>query len=488
MHAAGSTGANWKGPMMKSFVRILVCVACVNAFALISRADVKVPAIFGDHMVLQRGMKIPVWGTADAGEKVTVNVAGQTQSATADENGKWRVTLDPIDSKNPVELTISGKNTITIHDALVGEVWLCSGQSNMSFPVKRASNGESAVKEANHPQIRLFTVVRVLPDQPLDTMDGKWEICSPETVPDFAAVGYFFGLQIHDALHTPVGLIDSSWGGTRAEAWLPRPTFDALHLPYEPQWTEQWLHPKQRAGSTRPAKQRPQEAPSILYNGMIHPFVGFAMRGVVWYQGETNTAYGEYYDKVLSALIKSWRDAWNEGDFPFLVVQLANLQVKDRFWPITREAQAKVARELPNVGLAVTIDIGNPDNIHPTDKLTVAKRLTACAMKIAYHKDVPDSGPTFKSLDEKDHKVVVHFDHTFGGLVSKTNDVEGFELAGADKKFVPAQAEIKGDTVVVSTEGVSDPKTIRYAFENDPKCSLFNKADLPAVPFEARIK
>jgi sialate O-acetylesterase len=464
---------------------ILFASVCLT---VASYADVKLPGIFSDHMILQREMKIPVWGTADAGEKVTVKAAGQTQTATADDKGKWRVALDPIESSDPIEMTVSGKNSITFKDVLIGEVWLCSGQSNMSFALKTASNGEEMVKSAgNRPKIRLYTVDRVIPNTPSEDTKGHWDVSSPEVAADFSAVGYLFGLQLQQKLNQPIGLIDSSWGGTRAEAWIPRPVFDALKLPYEPEWTEQWLHPKQNPNAKHPQPERPHEAPAVLYNGMINPIVGFPIRGVIWYQGETNTAYGEYYRKVLTALITSWREKWGEGDFPFLIVQLANLK-NSRFWPILREGQAQVAHDLPNVGLAVTIDIGNPDNIHPHDKQTVAERLAAAALKIAYHQDVPYSGPTFKSMEVKGNEAIIHFDHTDGGLKNKGDEVKGFQIAGADNKFVPATAKIQGNDVVVSAEGVSDPKTVRYGWENNPTCTLYNGANLPAVPFDTSVK
>jgi sialate O-acetylesterase len=450
-----------------------------------TRANVTVPGIFGSHMVLQRGMKVPVWGKADAGEAVTVKVAGQSQSTTAGADGKWRVTLDPLDSATPVEMTVTGKNALIFTDVLVGEVWLCSGQSNMSFPLHSASNGADAVAKANRPTMRLFTVGRTTPDRPQDDVaGGEWRVCTPESARDFAAVGYFFGLELQQKLNTPVGLINASWGGTRAEAWMPRPTFDALHLPYEPQWTEQWLHPKPKPNTTKQEPPRPHEAPATLYNGMIAPIAGYAMRGVIWYQGETNTAYPDQYRDVLTALIKSWRDAWGEGDFPFLVVQLANLK-NTRFWPTLRAAQAQVAREVPNVGLAVTIDIGNPNNIHPTDKQTVGHRLAVAAEKIAYGQDVPYSGPVFKSMQTRGGDAVLTFDHADGGLVAK-GDLQGFEVAGADGKFVPARAQNKDNNVIVHADGVASPAAVRYGWANDPTCTLYNGAGLPAVPFETK--
>ena len=468
---------------MKTFRYCGVLVALLACS--IARADVKVPAIFGDHMVIQRGMKVPVWGTASAGEKVTVKAAGQEQSATTGDDGKWRVTLDPIDAKEPIEMTIAGKNTITFADVLVGEVWLCSGQSNMGFTLKTASNAEEAIKAADQPRIRLFTVGRAIPDQPQANLaGGKWEVCSPQNVGGFSAVAYFFGLTLQQKLDQPIGLIQSSWGGTRAEAWMPRATFDSLKLPYEPAWTQEWLHPKQNPAATKPTPERPHEAPAVLFNGMIAPLAGYAMRGAIWYQGETNTVYGEQYRDVLAALVTSWRDAWQQGDFPFLIVQLPNFR-NNRFWPITREAQAQVARDLKNVGLVVTIDVGNPTNIHPTNKLPVGKRLAAVAQKIAYGQDVPYTGPTFQSMKIDGESAMIRFDHVEGGLVSK-GALQGFQIAGADGKFVTAQAKIDGDTVVLHADGVTSPKVVRYGWENDPTCTLYNAADFPAAPFEAR--
>ncbi len=468
-----------------------------------ARADVKVPAIFGDHMVVQRGMKVPVWGTADAGEKVTVKAAQREQSVTADARGKWRVALDAMEAGDePITITITGKNSITINDVLVGEVWVCSGQSNMGFSLKSASNGAEAVKSADRPKMRLFMVGRAIKDQPQEDLSGgRWEVCTPQSAAGFSAVAYFFGRELQEKLNQPIGLIQPSWGGTRAEAWMPRETFDALKLPYEPEWTEQWLNPPHKPGAAKQEPPRPHEAPACLYNGMIAPIAGYAMRGVIWYQGETNTAYGEHYRNVLAALITSWRGAWGQGDpstgsgrdpstgsgrdFPFLVVQLANLK-NSRFWPITREAQAQVSRELPNVGLAVTIDVGESNDIHPREKLTVGKRLALIAQKIAYGMDVPHSGPVAKSMEVRGSDAVIRFEHVDKGLVAKGDALQGFAIAGADGQFVPAKARIEGETVLVSADGVPAPTVVRYGWENDPTCTLYNKADLPAVPFEAK--
>lgn len=439
-------------------------------------------------MVVQRGVKVPVWGTASPDEAVTVRAAGQEQTAKADAMGKWRVELAPIESQDPVEITVAGKNKVTLHDVLIGEVWLCSGQSNMGFPLARAGNAEEALKAADRPKMRLFKVGRAIKDQPqAELAGGQWVICSPTTSRAFSAVGYFFGAALQDKLNVPVGLIESDWGGTRAEAWIPRETFDVLKLPYEPEWTEMWLRPKQDPKAKTPEPARPHEAPAVLYNGMIAPVAGYAMRGAVWYQGETNTAYPADYERVLGGLITSWRAAWKQGDFPFLVVQLPNFIGKSRDWATLRASQAKVAKDLPNVGLAVTIDLGNPKDIHPTNKQPVGNRLALIARKMVYRDEVASSGPTFKSFEVNRNEAVVTFEHVDDGLVARGGEVLGFELAGEDGKFLPATGKIKGPTVTLQTDGIASPKAVRYAWSNDPKCTLYNAIDLPAAPFSAAV-
>ena len=468
-----------------TFLSLTLVLACSSTTA---PADVKLPAIFGDHMVVQRGAKVPIWGTADPDERVAVKAGGRESAVNADAQGKWRVVLDPIEADAPFEITIAGKNTVTIKDVLVGEVWLCSGQSNMGFPLKRAANGSEAVKAANRPTMRLFTVGRATKDEPQTELTGRWEVCTPEAAADFSAVAYFFGAELQDKLKTPVGLIEPSWGGTRAEAWMPRSAFDALELPYEPAWTEQWLNPKPDPKTKKPTPPRPHQAPAALYNGMVAPLAGYGIRGAIWYQGESNTAYPAAYADVLAALVTSWRAAWGQGDFPFLVVQLPNLVGSTRDWVTMRGSQARVARELPNVGLAVTIDVGESRDIHPKEKLTVGKRLALLAEKIAYGRDVVHSGPAISAVDVIGADVVLQFDHVAGALAAKGDELLGFEVAGADGKFVPAAARIDGERVIVRAQRVAAPKSVRYAWSNDPNATLYNKAGLPAAPFEATVK
>lgn len=461
--------------------------ACAALIAVRARADVTLPAIFGDHMVLQAEMPVPLWGTAAAGERVTVRAAGQEKSTMAGADGAWRVELAPLVASNEaIEVVVSGENTITFRDVLVGEVWLCSGQSNMQFSVQRSAGGAKAIKGADRPRMRLFTVGRTHPAEPRrDLAGGEWVVCSPETVAGFSAVAYFFGVDLQAALDRPVGLINASWGGTRAEAWIPRATFDALQLPYEPAWTEHWLHPPVVAGAKVQEAPRPHQVPAGLFNGMIAPIAGYALRGFVWYQGETNTAYGAHYGDVLAALVKSWREAWGQGDAPFLIVQLPNFR-NTRFWPDLRAGQATVARELPNVGLAVTIDVGNPKDIHPMKKQVVGQRLALIARKLAHGEDVPYSGPAYRAMHVDGGEVRLEFDHVHQGLNAKEGKLVGFELAGGDGKFRAAAARIDGDEVVLTAAGIPTPKAVRYAWANDPKCNLYNSADLPAAPFEAK--
>ena len=307
-------------------MRKLIILSVTLLMCAPSRGDVKLPSIFGDHMVVQRGTKIPIWGSADAGEKVTVKVQSQEQSATADDKGKWRVMLDAIASDSPVEITVAGKNSITIQDVLVGEVWLCSGQSNMEFHLDKSSNKQEALAAADRPKVRLFIVKRGSSETPLDDCTGKWQICNADTAQSFSAVGYFFGVQLQEKLNVPMGLIESNWGGTRAEAWTPKEDISRLSLPYEPQTSEQYLHPVQNP-STKPVAPAKQQVTAAIYNAMIHPIIGYAMRGVIWYQGESNAVHAAQYHDVLAAMITSWRHEWGEGDFPFLIVQLANFSV-----------------------------------------------------------------------------------------------------------------------------------------------------------------
>jgi len=478
-----------------------------------THAEVSVPGLFSDQMVLQRDIKLPVWGTASPDEQVTVKLGEHQASATADSAGRWRVQLDPLPAGGPFEMTIKGTNTIVLKDVLVGEVWVCSGQSNMAFALKHAVHGEQEVAAADHPRIRLFVVPRTTADEPQTGVGGAWKACAPDTAGSFSAVGYFFGRQLQETLNVPIGLIDSSWGGTPAEAWTARSALDAdpdLKATLEAQnAATPNPAPRMRARSTRPAgggragraaANRPRAAggrnvnarnnprrPSVLYNAMIHPLIPYAIRGAIWYQGEANARRACAYRKLLPTMIRNWRSQWGEGDFPFLIVQLANFQARQAKpyasdWAELREAQLMTLSE-PNTGLAVTIDIGNPKDIHPRNKQEVGRRLSLAARAIAYGQKIPYSGPIYQSCKIDGDKVRLRFKHA-GGLAARGGGtLTGFAVAGEDRQFVEATATIQGSEVFVSSDQVKKPVAVRYAWGDSPECNLINGAGLPASPF-----
>ncbi len=482
-----------------------------------AQADVRLPKIIGDHMVLQQGMAVPIWGWAEAGERVTVTLGRCRASATADAGGKWIVTLGAMKAGGPCEMTIQGNNTITLGDVLVGEVWVCSGQSNMQWPVSASANPEEEIAAADHPMIRLFTVTRKTAEQPLDDCEGSWSACSPETVPGFSAVAYFFGRHLRRELDVPVGLINTSWGGTPAEAWTSRgaqqgvpelePTLarwdeqvsrfdpEAARQRYE-ESLEAWKEAAEKAkaeGEKPPRRPQPPSdprqsphRPANLYNGMIAPLLPFAVRGAIWYQGESNCSRAAQYQTLFPTMIRDWRQKWGQGDFPFLFVQLAPFRYGNadprncaELW----EAQRLTLERVPNTGMAVTTDIGNVKDIHPKNKQDVGRRLALWALAKTYGKDLVFSGPLYKSMRVEGDKIHVMFDHVGGGLVAKGGELTHFTIAGQDGQFVPAKAEIDGDTVVVSSQEVSQPVAVRFGWRDDAEPNLFNKEGLPASPF-----
>jgi sialate O-acetylesterase len=618
-------------------------------------AEVAPNPLFSEHAVLQQGAPVPVWGTADPGEAVTVEIAGQTATAKAGADGKWLVRLPPLKAGGPFTLTISGTNKIVLGDVLVGEVWVAGGQSNMERHLGLAAgqqpiaNWQKEVATARFPQIRHFGVAQTQSFTPLEAVKGQWTVCSPETVKDFSAVGYFFGRDVHRARHVPVGLIHSSWGGTPAEAWTSQaglrslPDFaeteaqlkliqanpEAVRRQHEERlesWFRAndagsarqggWSLPGLDAGSwktmtlptlweeagepdlngvvwfrktfqlpantapsaaelqlgmvddvdttwvngekvgftygynlvrkyavpaavLRPGEnvvavrvldtgggggiwgdQKPQlvlkgkdagspidlsgpwqyrigldlqnapwppsgitgdvNTPTVLYNGMIAPLLPYAIRGVIWYQGESNVQRPQQYRTLFPALIADWRRAWGQGDFPFLFVQIAPYR---DMTPELREAQLVSWQHTPNTAMAVTIDCGDANDIHPNRKQPVGARLALAARSLAYGERVEYSGPVFESMTVAENKATLHFAHLGGGLVAKGGPLKGFAIAGSDKVFFPAWAEIRGQTVVVTSHAVPKPVAVRYGWANVPTGNLFNQAGLPASPF-----
>jgi sialate O-acetylesterase len=439
----------------------------------VAQAGVEPNNLFTDGMVLQQGKKAPVWGTARPGEAITVKFAGQEVKTAADKDGKWIVALEPLSaSSEPATMTITGDYTITIHDVLVGEVWIASGQSNMQWPVKLSADAETTIAAANDPLLRFYTVPRRGADQPEIEAQARWEPCTPQTVPDFSAVAYAFAQDLRAARKVPVGIINTNVGGTPAEAWTSRAVLES----------DADLKPLLEI------KNKGAQTPTVLYNAMIAPLVPYAIQGAIWYQGESNAGNAKLYAKLFPAMIRNWRDAFGQGDFPFLFVQLAPFMARTEEpvqsgWAELREAQLDTLTASPNTGMAVITDLGDEKDIHPKRKQPVGARLALAARKLAYGEDLVYSGPIFKEMKVEGNKAVLTFDHVGGGLAAKDGPLTGFAIAGPDGQFVKAQAEIQGDTVVVSAPEVSEPKAVRYGWANFPVVNLTNKEGLPASPF-----
>jgi sialate O-acetylesterase len=481
-------------------------------------ADVKLPSVIGDNMVLQRGMKVTIWGWANPGEEVMAGVSwhGMRWAVKADEEGKWMFKMNPPETGGPYEMTISGKNVIRIKNIMVGEVWVCSGQSNMQWSVQASNNAEEEIAAAKYPNIRLFSVKREIAIEPQSDCEGSWSECSPETVPGFTAVGYFFGRKLYKELDMPIGLIHTSWGGTPSEAWTSREMlektpdaapilqrFDDVVANYpqiKKEYAQKLVEWKEAAEKAKAEGKRvprrpgtpygPENphAPAGLYNAMIAPLIPYGINGAIWYQGESNAGRAYQYRKIFPAMIKNWREDWGQGDFSFLFVQLANfMETKpepvESAWAELREAQS-MTLDLPNTGMAVIIDIGEAKDIHPKNKQDVGKRLALWPLAKIYGKDLVYSGPLFKRMNIEDSKIVLSFDNVGGGLVAKGGGaLKGFAIAGADRKFVWADAEIDGDKIVVSSNAVSAPVSVRYAWADNPVCNLYNEEELPGSPF-----
>ncbi|MGC3971289.1 MAG: sialate O-acetylesterase [Pirellulales bacterium] len=494
-----------------------IAAAALLFAAAPASADVRLPAVFSQHMVVQADTKIPVWGFAAPEEEVHVSLAGAEATTRADVNGRWRVELPKLKVGGPHELVVQGKNKLTVGDVLVGEVWLGSGQSNMAMTVNRCLNYEAEQKAADLPQLRMFTVRSNATDEPQADCVGEWVVCKPDTVGGFSATAYFFGREIHKALGQPVGLINSSVGGTPIESWIPAAaqraepklaaflaahnqaytTFDPVKAKasYEKQ-VEKWKADVAKAkAAKKPLPRKPNDPIENrkrkgnvggLYNGKIAPLVGYAVRGMLWYQGEANSTpeKSAYYQVQLPLLVTEWRRAWNQGDFAFAWVQLPNFGGNRPGWLIVREAMAK-SLAVPNTGMAVTTDIGESKDIHPRNKQDVGKRLALWALAKVYARDIAYSGPMFKSATASGDGLVVTFDHV-DGLKAGGERLLGFEIAGNDKKWHPAEARIEGATVVASSTEVKEPTAVRYNWHEEPIGNLTNATGLPAGPFRSQ--
>jgi len=498
---------------MKPLIAPLALFSALLLTCSLCPANVTPAALFSDHMVIQQGMKVPVWGWADPGEAVTVSIGDSKETATAGADGKWLVRLPEQKVGSPLEMTIAGKNSITIHDVLVGEVWIGSGQSNMNFPVQKSGpylgllDYEKEIASADYPQIRIITPRTVKAYEPQAKDSGQWQVCSPKTAGQFSAMSYLFARNLNKELKVPVGIITLAFGASTAEAWISRdalladpllkPMVDGLdasvdfmkknpQAPASAAPKRPWPMNKKGARPTRQTDPvQDQHEPTVLFNGMINPVIPYAIRGVIWYQGESvcgGDAGVSLYGHVQAALISDWRARWGEGDFPFYIVQLPGQQDLSNN-PRLREQQATVLK-LPNTGMAVAIDVGEAKNVHPRNKAPVGDRLTRIALANVYGQKIEYSGPVYDSMKVEGNSIRIKFTHSGGGLVAKGGPLKWFQIAGADQKFVDADAKIDGDSIVVTGSGVTAPVAVRYAWNDWPEgCNLYNASDIPAAPF-----
>ena len=492
-------------------LRLLIAFALLQG--VLVTAQVSLPRILSRHMVVERDVPVHVWGNAEPGQAVNVSFRGESRRTVTGPLGKWSIYLKPGAAGGPFALTVTSNaangpaQTITLDDVLVGDVWVASGQSNMEFAMHQAETAARDLPQAANPRIRLLIVKKKASTYPLDDVETEgWAQSTPETAKEFSAVGWYFARDIEQREHVPVGVIDSTWGGTVADAWTREAALgaDAALAPVFVSWgrmteretdavAEQKDEQRQRDEAKAAGKPEPQFpwhpqpeswGPGNLWNGMIAPLTPMAIRGVIWYQGESNSALerAPLYGRVFSTMIEDWRHEWGLGDFPFLFVQISNFKSNPgEDWAELREQQLKTLA-LRNTAMAVTIDIGNPDNVHPTDKVDVGLRLARAARALSYAERVEYEGPVFRQATPEGAAIRAWFDHA-AGLVAEGGNVTGFEVAGTDGKFVTATARIDGDTVVASSPAVAEPMYVRFGWANSPQCNLFNGEGLPASPF-----
>ncbi|MDQ8193684.1 sialate O-acetylesterase [Coraliomargarita sp. SDUM461004] len=502
---------------------LIYAIAIISIITNLS-AEIKLPSIFTDHMVLQRGQNIPVWGTSDAGASLTIQFADQIQTTTADSEGKWRIDLAPLSaSATPRKLSIISPNQdkpLEFHDILVGDVWLCAGQSNMQWTMQRSSESDTDIANAQSTTIRLYNTPRVASPQPRNTVNAQWTTCTPESVRDFSAVAYYFGQQLNQELEVPIGLLLSAWGGTRIEPWTPPIGFKGIEaladihakvqktLPQTPdykqtmgqylkqlkQWTTTSYEILSGNGYISAPPAFPSELilgeshqePTKIYNGMIHAHIPFAIKGAIWYQGESNHEDGLLYVDKTRALLKGWRSLWGY-DFPFYFVQIAPFNYNEaperlaEFW----EAQSKIVQEIPNTGMAVINDVTDLTNIHPANKKVPGKRLARLALANTYNKDLVSTGPVFKKLEILNNTLKVHFDSAVGLSTRDGKAPDWFEITDRTGDFKQAQAIIEGTTIVLKSNEVAEPLALRFAWHKLAIPNLINGVGLPASPFRA---
>jgi len=467
---------------MKSRIFFMVVIALVFFQTSAIKAQVSFPSFISDNMVLQRETEVPIWGKAKSNSKINITCSWDNKkyATTAKEDGKWMLKIKTPIAGGPFTIQV---NDLLLKNILIGEVWICSGQSNMQASLGQFKQDTSDIINANIPDIRLFYVARELADAPKENCYGVWEKCTSRTAKSFSAVAYYFGKKLYEELHVPIGLIHTSWGGSTAQAWVNEDLIknDTSYIPF-------FEKEIQKAKIAKPGELPiTQHSPAKLYNGMIHPLLSYGIKGVIWYQGESNVDYcsgdPERYLKLFPLLIKSWRNEWKQGDFPFYYVQIAPFRYPAIKGALVRDAQRKCLA-VKNTGMAVTLDIGDTTDIHPKNKLDVGNRLALWALAKNYGKsDLVYSGPIYKSLSIKENKAIVNFLEIGSGLVAKDGNLTEFEIAGEDKVFYEAEALVEGNTILVSTDKVKKPVAVRYAFRNNSVASLFNREGLPASSF-----
>ena len=500
--------------MLITYMKKLLLFLFILSVKFSLSAQVKLPALVSDNMVLQQNAKVNVWGWSSPNEKIKIELGWSNLPVeiTADADGNWKTTIEtPAGSEKKYTITIQASNTIRLNNILIGEVWICSGQSNMYFPVGKENgtwktgvkNYEEEVKNASHPNIRLFTVLTNASPKPLDDVTGSWKECSPQSINTFSAVAYFFGRELYQKLNVPIGLISTSWGGTKAEAWTSQNVLeehtDFLPILEEDAKNEKVFQEKLETYYLNLKKERMANAADlskiqlkkpkkeanktsyVLYNAMLHPVINYTMKGVIWYQGESNAEKAFLYRTLFPAMVKNWRSDWKQGDFPFYYVQIAPHKGQN---PDIREAQLMSLKTIPNSGMVVTTDVGDAANIHPIDKQTVGHRLALLARAKTYNESkLVYSGPIYNHMKIKKQQIQLFFDFSDSGLKKEGETLREFEIAGNDQIFYPAAAKIEGKTIVVSSPKVKNPEAVRFAWKPVPEPNLFNNENLPASPF-----
>ena len=467
--------------MTKRFFSLGCFVALFTLNTFFAQAETKLPSILGSHMVLQQGEVCPIWGWDDADAEVTVSFAGQKHTAKVGDDGRWQINLTAMKANAKGRtLTVKGSTVVELKDVLVGEVWLCSGQSNMEWTVARSTNAKEEIANAKHPLIRHIKIPHRPSAKPeSDVKAGGWQPCTPAVVGNFTAVGYYFARNLQDELEVPIGLIGSNWGGTRIEPWIPPVGFKsvpALKTNFADKLDE---FPAKRGNGVN------HQSPLALYNGMIHPLLPYTIKGALWYQGESNNGEGMLYYEKKKALINGWRDIWNNKKMPFYFVQLAPYKYGGEPTRLAGIWQAQLETlKVPHTGMAVTTDIGNIRDIHPRNKQEVGRRLALWALTKDYgKKGIEYSGPLFKSARFRKGTAIARFTHADGLKSTNGQPLSHWEVAGEDEKFAAAQAEIKGNTVVARSDTVKKPKFVRFGYHQEAEPNLANAAGLPASPF-----